>query len=41
MKLPLSGDEKEAIEAAAKSDGAKPVPWARDILLRAARRRKL
>jgi hypothetical protein len=39
MKLPLSADEKEAIERAAKGDDAKPVTWARDVLLRAAKRR--
>lgn len=40
MKIPLADAEKEAIEAAALADGAKPVTWARDILLRAAARRK-
>jgi hypothetical protein len=39
MKLPLTSDEKAAIERAAESDDAKPVTWARDVLLRAARRR--
>ena len=39
MKLPLSADEKEAIERAAEADEAKPVTWAREVLLRAAKRR--
>jgi hypothetical protein len=39
MKIPLSADEKALIEGAAESDDAKPVTWARDTLLRAAKRR--
>lgn len=39
MKIPLAEGEKEAIERAAESDGAKPVTWAREVLLRAAKRR--
>jgi uncharacterized protein (DUF1778 family) len=39
MKLPLSADEKELIESAAEADEAKPVTWARDVLVRAAKRR--
>lgn len=39
MKLPLNADEKALIEQAAQADGAKPVTWARDVLLRAAKRR--
>jgi len=39
MKLPLADDEKELIERAARADDAKPVTWARDLLLKAARRR--
>ena len=39
MKIPLAGDEKELIERAALADDAKPVTWARDLLLRAAKRR--
>lgn len=39
MKLPLTESEKEVIEEAARSDGEKPVTWARDVLLRAAKRR--
>lgn len=39
MKIPLSADEKALIESAAESDDAKPVTWARDTLLRAAKRR--
>jgi hypothetical protein len=40
MKIPLADGEKDQIERAAVADGAKPVTWARDILLRAAARRK-
>jgi hypothetical protein len=39
MKLPLTEEEKVAIERAAQADKAKPVTWARDVLLRAAKRR--
>lgn len=39
MKLPLTAAEKAAIESAAEVDGEKPVTWARDVLLRAAKRR--
>ncbi len=38
MKIPLADDEKELIERAAQARGAKPVTWARDVLLRAAKR---
>jgi len=39
MKIPLANDEKELLERAAQADDAKPVTWARDVLLRAAKRR--
>jgi hypothetical protein len=39
MKIPLADDEKELIEKAARASDAKPVTWAREILLRAAKRR--
>jgi hypothetical protein len=39
MKLPLSADEKEAIERAAHADDAKPVTWARNVLMRVVKRR--
>ena len=39
MKIPLTADEKAAIERGAVADDAKPVTWARDVLLRAAKRR--
>jgi hypothetical protein len=39
MKLPMSADEKRLIEQAAQADEAKPVTWAREALLRAAKRR--
>lgn len=38
MKLPMSEGEKADIQAAAEKTGAKPVTWARDILLKAANR---
>jgi hypothetical protein len=38
MLLPLSDDEKALTERAAVTDDAKPVTWARDVLLRAAKR---
>lgn len=38
MKLPLTDAEKVAIEQAARAHDAKPVTWARDVLLRAAKR---
>jgi len=40
MKIPLTEEEKGAIMGAAQSDNAKPVTWAREVLLRAAKRRK-
>lgn len=39
MRIPLTEAEKDEIERAAKSDSAKPITWARDVLLRAAKRR--
>jgi hypothetical protein len=39
MKIPLADDEKGLIETAARSRGEKPVTWARDVLLRAAKRK--
>lgn len=39
MKIPLSEAEKRQIVSAAESDDAKPVTWAREVLLRAAKRR--
>jgi hypothetical protein len=40
MKIPLSPGEKELIEQAAIASEAKPVTWARETLLRAAKRRE-
>ncbi|HEV3302702.1 MAG TPA: hypothetical protein VG055_23825 [Planctomycetaceae bacterium] len=40
MKIPLTPAEKLAIEKAAECDDEKPVTWARNTLLRAAKRRK-
>jgi hypothetical protein len=39
MKIPLTAAEKLQIQSAADSDDAKPVTWAREALLRAAKRR--
>jgi len=39
MKIPLAEDEKTLIERAAKANDAKPVTWARAVLLNAAKRR--
>ena len=39
MKIPLADDEKDLIEKAAQASDAKPVTWARDVLLRAAKRK--
>lgn len=41
MLIPLTAAERESIRDAAKSDDAKPVTWAREVLLRAAKRRKV
>lgn len=40
MKIPLTENEKDVLRAAAEADGAKPVTWARKVLLRAAKRRR-
>jgi hypothetical protein len=39
MLLPMTEVEKQQIQAAAELDGEKPVTWARETLLRAAKRR--
>ncbi len=39
MKIPLTAEEKESIERAAQAGDNKPVTWAREALLRAAKRR--
>jgi hypothetical protein len=39
MLIPMTDAEKQQIQAAAEGDGEKPVTWARDVLLRAAKRR--
>jgi hypothetical protein len=39
MKIPLTAEEKESIERAAVAGDDKPVTWARNVLLRAAKRR--
>lgn len=40
MLLPMTAAEKQAIQAAAESTDEKPVTWARETLLRAAKRRQ-
>lgn len=39
MLIPMTEAEKQQIQAAAELDGEKPVTWARETLLRAAKRR--
>ena len=39
MKIPLTAAEKAEIERAAQAGDDKPVTWAREVLLRAAKRR--
>jgi hypothetical protein len=39
MLIPMTDAEKRQITSAAESDDAKPVTWARETLLRAAKRR--
>lgn len=39
MLIPMTEAEKQQIQDAAESDEAKPVTWAREVLLRAAKRR--
>ena len=39
MLIPMTDAEREQIQAAAEADDAKPTTWARDVLLRAAKRR--
>ena len=36
MNIPMTRDERKAVREAARRAGAKPVTWARDVLLRAA-----
>jgi hypothetical protein len=40
MKIPMTAAEKRLVELAAASDQAKPVTWARDVLMTAAHLRK-
>lgn len=40
MKLPLTADEKSLIQSAATLSDAKPVTWARDVLLREAKKKR-
>jgi hypothetical protein len=39
MKIPLTEEEKQEIMRAARANDAKPVTWARETLLKAAKRR--
>lgn len=38
MKLPMTQADKELIQEAAELAGERPVPWAREAILRAAKR---
>ena len=40
LRIPLTDAEREAIENAAQADGEKPITWAREAILRAAKRRE-
>ena len=39
IKIPLTEAEKRAIWDAAEGDGAKPITWCRETLLRSAKRK--
>lgn len=39
VKIPLTEEEKGVIQRAAEVDGTKPVTWAREVLLRVAKRK--
>jgi len=39
LRIPLTDVEREIVENAAQGDGEKPITWAREALLRAAKRR--
>lgn len=36
----MTAEERKIIEAGAQADGAKIIPWMREVCLRAAKRRK-
>jgi len=40
IKIPLTPAEKQAIWEAAEADEVKPITWSREILLRAAKRKR-
>ena len=40
LRIPLTDAEREIVEGAAQIDGKKPVTWARDAILRAAKRKR-
>lgn len=40
IRIPLTDAERELVEGAAQADEAKPITWAREALLRAAKRRQ-
>lgn len=40
LRIPLTDAEREVVEAAAQADGDKPITWAREAVLRAAKRRQ-
>lgn len=39
LRLPVTEAEREAIERAATAVGKKPITWARDLVVRAAKRK--
>lgn len=39
LRIPLTSDEKALIEQAAAIANAKPVTWARDVVVKAAKRK--
>ena len=39
LRIPLTDAEREIVEDAARTDGEKPITWAREVLVRAAKRR--
>jgi len=39
LRIPLTDAERVAVDEAAQADGKKPVSWAHDVLVRAAKRK--
>lgn len=38
VRIPLTDAERKLVESAAEADGVKPITWAHDALIRAAKR---